>query len=230
MNSRSERHEVAIVDCGVGNLFSVERACEAVGMPALITSDRGEILSSRLVILPGVGAFGDAMATLRRLDLVEVLRDVADSGTMLVGICLGLQLLMSESEEFGLHKGLGIIQGSVRPLDGRMAGDRRLKVPQVGWNAVEPARTWSATPLEGVPPGEHFYFVHSFYVQPQDDSVVVSRTTYGDTTFCSSVAKNRVFACQFHPERSGPVGLRMYGAMRDLSGITNKRERVDVES
>lgn len=219
---------VAIVDYRMGNLYSVRRACEAAGMMAIITSDRNEILSAPLVILPGVGAFGDAMATLHELDLVSVIRDVANSGTALVGICLGLQLLMTESEEFGQHGGLDLIPGTVRRLDGRTSGSGRLKVPEIGWNSVAPVRSWEGTPLQPVPPQTHMYFVHSYYVLPAADDFILSHTSYGATTFCSSVQKKNVFACQFHPERSGPTGLKMYEAMRELAGISPKREILDA--
>lgn len=220
--------DVAIVDYRMGNLYSVLRACEAVGMSARITSERTEILSASLVILPGVGAFGDAMTTLHQLDLVSVIRDVADSGTALVGICLGLQLLMTNSEEFGRHRGLDIISGTVQRLDGLISGTDRLKVPEIGWNSVAPAKTWEGTPLRYVPPQTHMYFVHSYYVVPDAEEVVLSNTTYGATTFCSSINVKNVFACQFHPERSGQMGLNMYEAMRELAGISPKREILDV--
>ena len=203
---------VAIVDYGLGNLHSVQLACEHVGLAARITSDRREVLDADAVILPGVGAFGDAMGTLNRLDLVGVLRDVAASGKPLFGICLGLQLLMESSEEFGQHQGLGIIKGRVVPLGEPRENGRRLKVPQVGWNGVQKPATvdWSETPLRDIATNEMFYFVHSFVVVPEDEGVVCSTTAYGDVDFCSSVRYGNVFACQFHPERSGERGLTVY--------------------
>ena len=208
--------QVAIVDYGLGNLFSVEQACRAVGLGATITHDPRVIARADAVVLPGVGAFGDAMATLRRLDLVSVLQETPASGRPLFGICLGVQLLMSESHEFGRHKGLGLIAGEVVPLTGASEGGRRVKVPQVGWNRVHAhggpaAERWAGTPLEGMSDGEFMYFVHSFVVVPEDESVTLSTTTYGDTEFCSSVQVGRIFACQFHPERSGLRGLGVYG-------------------
>jgi len=221
-----EQSYVAIIDYGMGNLFSVQRACAQVGRRGMITSSREELLASEAVILPGVGAFGDAMATLRRLDLVSVLRDIAASGKPLVGICLGMQLLMSESEEFGRHRGLGIIHGDVVRLQPSIADGRTLKVPQVGWNHVVPTdgATWTDSFLDGVMDGEFMYFVHSFYPRPIDPHVRCSLTTYGPTTFCSSLCRGNVFACQFHPERSGPQGLRIYRnlaahVLRTLEGI-----------
>lgn len=219
---------VAIVDYGLGNLFSVLHACRHVGMKAKLTSSRSEILDARAVILPGVGAFGDAMATLRRLDLVEALRDIAAEGTPFLGICLGLQLLMSESHEFGLHQGLGIIPGEVVRLQTSQTDGRTLKVPQVGWNAIQ-GGPWENTLLKGLTNGEAMYFVHSFYVKPAESEVVLSRTRYGPTEFCSSLGRGNLFACQFHPERSGPAGLRIYENLLSKLDALSPREESDVE-
>jgi glutamine amidotransferase len=211
----------AIVDFGLGNLFSVRQACEHVGMTASITPDAEQVANADLVILPGVGAYKDAMDTLRNLGLVSVLRDYAESGRPLIGICLGMQLMMSVSHEFGTHEGLDLIQGEVlrfQPHD--LPNDRRLKVPQVGWNTITPAQedtSWPGTYLEGLEPDTHMYFVHSYYVVPQDESVTLSKTTYGNTEFCSSLQRGNVFACQFHPERSGREGLRMYANFARLA-------------
>lgn len=219
----------------MGNLFSVKQACEYVGLTAVITSSRQDIGRSAALILPGVGAFGDAMDTLARLDLVEVLRDVAASPKPLLGICLGMQLLMSESSEFGKHSGLGIIEGEVVPLQNSVEGTSTLKVPQVGWNRIHvpgsgqnqigPGLTdsnwtinpdWKSPLLRGIPDGEYFYFVHSFFAQPADEAVIVSTTPYGPNKFCSSLRLNNIFGCQFHPERSGPGGLKMYRNLAEL--------------
>lgn len=205
-----QNNKVAIVDYGLGNLFSVKHACEHVGLTAVVTADVPEIMSADAVILPGVGAFGDAMQALKQLDLVHPLRDIARSRKPLVGICLGMQLLMTESDEFGRHQGLGIIDGAVR----RLEPGGTLKVPQVGWNRIfkpEGDRIdWSDTPLAGVPEGLFVYFVHSFYIIPEDAGVVLSVSSYGDITFCSSLKRANIFACQFHPERSGTGGLSIY--------------------
>ncbi|KGM44400.1 hypothetical protein JY97_00940 [Alkalispirochaeta odontotermitis] len=204
---------VAILDHGLGNLFSVRQACSVVGLDAVITSDKAQIQNADAVILPGVGAFGQAMHTLHRLDLVNVLRDLADSGQPLIGICLGLQLLMSESYEFGCHKGLDIIQGSVRRFDGPKTGERMLKVPHTGWNRIHlsgSVDSWSGTLLEGIAPEAYMYFVHSYIVEPEDQDVILGRSRYGDIDFCSAVQQKNVCAFQFHPERSGPGGIHMY--------------------
>ena len=213
---------IAVVDYGLGNLFSVKHACEHEGMEAFVTSSKADILGADGVILPGVGAFGDAMTALQRLDLVGPLREVAAGTRPLVGICLGIQLLMDESFEFGCHEGLGIIPGSVVRLDPLCEGDRELKVPQVGWNGVHPTRSWEGTLLEGLGDGEPMYFVHSFVVQPRTQNVVLSTTRYGQQEFCSSLALGSVFACQFHPERSGRQGLKVYANLKKVAEFIRK--------
>ncbi len=202
---------VAIVDYGLGNLYSVKQACAHVGLDAVITSAKRDLLEADAVILPGVGAFGDAMATLRRLDLVSVLQDIATTNKPLVGICLGIQLLMTESFEFGQHKGLGIIEGTVVRLSELVESERALKIPHVGWNRIHHLpKSWQDTLLEGLCDGAYMYFVHSFIVWPQNEDVIISKTRYGDTEFCSSLQYKNVFACQFHPERSALTGIRIY--------------------
>ncbi len=202
--------KVAIVDFGLGNLYSVARACAQVGLSASITSARAEVLGAEAVILPGVGAFGDAMANLRALDLLAVLQEVAFSGKPLLGICLGMQLLLSESQEFGHHQGLGLIEGQVLRLENSGPGAETVKVPQVGWNRLEQARPWQGSWLQGLAENEFMYFVHSFYCAPADPEVVLAQASYGPNRFCAALKKGNVQACQFHPERSGPAGLDMY--------------------
>lgn len=204
---------VAIVDYGLGNLFSVKQACTFVGLNSIITNSKKDILDADAAILPGVGAYGDAMLTLHRLDLVSVLHDIAESPKPLFGICLGLQLLMTESYEFGHHKGLGIIEGPVIRFDAPKEKERILKVPQIGWNRIFPPANglrWHGTLLDGIDEGEYMYFVHSYIVQPQESNVILSTSRYGQIEFCSSIQHRNVFACQFHPERSGTKGLQIY--------------------
>ena len=241
---------VAVVDYGLGNLFSVKHACERVGMQASVTASRNELLNADGILLPGVGAFGDAMQCLERLKLVDVLREAAALGKPLVGICLGMQLLMSESSEFGRHRGLNLLEGEVVRFEQPRGPRGVLKVPQVGWNRVrrpitdaskscaaqplapgpslarkEGSRTgqtsaslargetkdiWSGTPLDGLADGTSMYFVHSFYVKPRRRDAVLSLTRYGDVEFCSAVRRGNVLGFQFHPERSGQAGLRLY--------------------
>jgi imidazole glycerol-phosphate synthase subunit HisH len=214
---------VAIVDYGMGNLFSVKHACERVGINASITSSKAEIERAKAIILPGVGAFGDAMAVLARLDLVGLLCDSAASGKPFIGICLGMHLLMSEGYEFGHHRGLNIIEGSVVRLEEPVGMDGRvLKVPEVQWNRVERpksesgGRPWEGTMLNGIHDSEYMYFVHSYYAKPKHERHVLSWTTYGNIHYCSSVSAANVFACQFHPERSGGRGLVIYRNLASL--------------
>lgn len=206
---------VGIVDYGVGNLYSIKQAWEHSGLLPLVTSDRSALEGADAVLLPGVGAFGDAMQALNERDLVPVLQDLAAAGKPLLGICLGLQLLFTESHEFGTHAGLDLIPGTVERLPG--GDDHRLKVPLVGWNAIQHGNhAWEGTPLEGVEEGTYLYFVHSYYVRPEDPEVVLTTSRFGDTTFCSSIQRANIFACQFHPERSGPLGLGIYRQMAAL--------------
>ena len=193
---------IAIVDYGLGNLKSVKSALDRLGEEAAITSDAAEILAADGVIFPGVGAFHRAMQNLDGLGLVGTLRQVAASGKPFLGICLGLQLLFTESSEHGQHEGLGVIPGQVV----RFQVD--LKVPHMGWNEVCQA---AASPLfEGIDDRRFFYFAHSYYAVPAEAGVVIGTTDYG-LSYASAVQKGNVFATQFHPEKSGPTGLRMLG-------------------
>jgi glutamine amidotransferase len=209
--------KVAIIDYGMGNLFSVKHACEHEGMRAIITSDSRKITSADAVILPGVGAFGDAIKALKKLDLVGILKDIGESTKPLIGICLGMQLLMSESFEFGHHSGLGIIPGSVIKFSNSVENEI-LKVPLVGWKRVyknkDSKTSWDESLLHGLPDGIFMYFIHSYYVQPLDQRLSVGITSYAGVEFCSAINYQNIFACQFHPERSGSQGLKIY---RNLS-------------
>lgn len=192
---------IAIIDYGMGNLRSVSKAFEAVGHQAVVTRDPRVIGDASHVVLPGVGAFGECMANVERYGLAEPIRTAIQSGKPFLGICLGLQLLFTESEEYGTHKGLGIIPGRVRPFE----IDPTLKVPHMGWNQVNIQRP---CPLfEGITDGDHWYFVHSYFVDPVDRRIAATTTTYG-VPFVSSIWWNNVVACQFHPEKSQAVGLR----------------------
>jgi glutamine amidotransferase len=204
---------VAIVDHNLGNLFSVKNACARVGLHAVITSDSATIESAAAVILPGVGAFADAMDALRRLDLISVLHDIAQSQTPLFGVCLGVQLLMTESHEFGTHKGLGIIEGEVLPLGSMIPQGIGAKIPHIGWNRVKQTASWNDSPLEDVRDGDTMYFVHSYYVKPADPGIVLASTEYAGFEFCSVVRTGSIFACQFHPERSGERGIGIYRSL-----------------
>lgn len=218
--TQKETKKIAIVDYGMGNIFSVKHACEKLGAQVLLTTLKKDLLEADGVILPGVGSFGDAMRVLNQLDLVSVLRDIAVMGKPLMGICLGIQLLMTESYEFGCHPGLKIIEGSVIRFDNEKE-KRSLKVPHVGWNQIYSPQgcSWSNTPLSGINAGDFVYFVHSFYASLNDPNVVLSISQYGDTQFCSSLLSGNVLGCQFHPEKSGAVGLKILRQF--LQGCSN---------
>ena len=226
----SSQPKVAIVDYGMGNLFSVKHACDHVGIDAELTTSSEAVRAADAAIVPGVGAFGDAMSTLRTLGMVDALREVAEEGKPIFGICLGLQLLMTESYEFGTHPGLGLVEGTVEFFGEPHDGQRRLKVPQLGWNSLYRSGEgdpWADTWLRGQRDGVPMYFVHSYYVKPADDATRIATTRYGDVEFCSAVKYRNVFACQCHPERSGPDGLRVYEEFaRDL----RRRSGVEEES
>lgn len=204
--------DVTIIDYGVGNLFSVQRGLEHCGATVTVTSDHAKILSAPRVVLPGVGAFGNAMHELHRLGLVEVIRQLAQNKTPLLGICLGMQLLLDESEEFGITKGLGLIPGHVVPLpDHTVSGDRQ-KIPHIGWNALYPSdtsRDWGGTVLENTAAGDAVYFVHSFMALPTDPAHRIADCIYGDHKVAAAISNANVMGCQFHPEKSGEVGLKI---------------------
>jgi imidazole glycerol-phosphate synthase subunit HisH len=190
-----------IVDYGMNNLRSVERALAAVGGVPRISGDPDIVCRSSRLILPGVGAFGDAMRVLREAGLDRAICAAVGGGASLLGLCLGFQLLFRESEEFGTHQGLGLFPGRVRRLD-----EPGLHVPHVGWNQVEEIR---ADPLmEGISEGTYFYFVHSYFVEPEDESTILARTDYG-RRFCSIGRLGKICGAQFHPEKSQESGRRL---------------------
>jgi glutamine amidotransferase len=193
---------IAIIDYGMGNLRSVQKGFERVGFEAVVTRDLGQIQSARGVVLPGVGAFNACMENLGKLGLIEPIRDVVHRQKPFLGICLGFQLLFSESEEFGKQRGLELFPGKVVGF----RADENFKVPHMGWNRVE--KKHDSPFLEGISSGDYVYFVHSFHVVPDDPSIVTTTTDYR-APFVSSIATDRLFACQFHPEKSQELGLRI---------------------
>lgn len=193
---------IAIIDYGVGNLASVRNAFLRLGHEAVITGSSEQILQARRVVLPGVGAFADAMHNLCRLGLDDTVKKVVENETPFLGICLGLHLLFSQGEEHGVHPGLDIIRGRVIKFE----LPREYKVPHMGWNQVLPRE--GSRLFKGLPSGSHFYFVHSYYVLPEDDRFTAARSDYG-TEFVCAVEKNNIFATQFHPEKSGKLGLQL---------------------
>jgi glutamine amidotransferase len=211
--------DLAIVDYGMGNLFSVANACARVGAPARLASRPEELLSASGVILPGVGAMPDAMHALRETGLGAAIVEAAARGTPILGICLGLQLLMREGTEFERHAGLGLVDGDVVRLDGLDELGRPLRIPHLGWNAVHAARPWGATDLADVASGAGMYFVHSYHVRPADRAVVLAETRCGDAVFCSVVQTGSILACQFHPERSAALGLGIFRRFAARAGL-----------
>ena len=200
---------VVIVDYGIGNLFSVVGAVNAVGVDdPVVSSDISKIKSADRVILPGVGAFGDGMDNLRERDLVSVMQDRSASDRPTLGVCLGMQLLMDGSDEFGVHDGLGAIRGSVT----RFAPEIGMKIPLIGWERlIEPKKDmWKTSVLSELEGGTHMYFVHSYYVDPAEDSNVLATTRFGEFEFCSVVREGNTTGVQFHPERSGEDGIQIY--------------------
>lgn len=208
---------IAIIDYGMGNLRSVQKGFEKVGHKAIVTSDPATIMDASHVVLPGVGAFPDCMRNLDEKGLLDIVPKVINSGKPFLGICLGLQLLFTESEEFGIHKGLDIIKGRVVKFDfsAQSLEASHLKVPHMGWNTVAVKRRPPA--MEGIDEGAYFYFVHSYYVVPEDEKVVATTTAYG-VEFASSIWKDNLFATQFHPEKSQEKGLRILKNFGDIKG------------
>lgn len=205
---------ITIVDYQMGNLRSVQKAIERVGGQAAITSKADEIAQAEKLILPGVGAFGDAMAEIRRRDLAGPICDFIDSGRPFLGICLGLQLLFQRSFEHGEHEGLGVLEGDVV----RFELPASFKVPHMGWNAV--TKRSQAPILRDTSDGTHFYFVHSFHVRPADPSAVALTCDYGGE-FCAMVWRDNIYATQFHPEKSQADGLKLLQA---FNGLPNAAE------
>ena len=201
---------IAIIDYEMGNLRSVQKGFEKVGHSAIVTSDAAQIRSASRVVLPGVGAFEDAMDALKRRDLIEPILEQIQSGKPFLGICLGLQLLFEKGFEGGEHEGLGVLAGTVN----RFELPESYKVPHMGWNQIKIRQ--SAPILETIADGGYFYFVHSYFVAPSDDSCVALETDYG-VDFCSMIWRDNLYATQFHPEKSQELGLRILKNFAELS-------------
>lgn len=205
-NMAGNANFVGIVDYGMGNLFSIERVLNHLGYPCKISSDAAVLSKALKLILPGVGAFGDGMRNLRQRALDNFIKDYANSGRHILGICLGMQLLMAESEEFGIHQGLGLVPGKVMKLSEAGTGEHFYKIPHVGWSRINFRRS---VLLENIPSQAFVYFVHSYAVHADSPEEVIARTTYGNNDFCSVLGRGNIFGCQFHPEISGETGLRI---------------------
>ena len=204
------KKKVVIIDYKLGNLFSVKQACDDVGLNSSISSNKDIILDADALILPGVGAFSEAMKNLNNFGLSELIKIKLKSNTPLFGICLGLQLLFTKSEEFGNHNGLNIINGIIKKFP-KKNKNKKIKVPHVGWNTIYKSKmNWGLTPINNLKNHDYMYFVHSFYVKPNDNSCILTKTNYEGLEFCSSIKKSNIFACQFHPEKSGKHGIDIY--------------------
>jgi glutamine amidotransferase len=205
----------------MGNMFSVKRVCENVGMHVSITNKADAILKADALVLPGVGSFGVAMNNLRKLDLISPIFDFIATGKPFIGICLGMQLLMTESSEFGTHKGLNVISGSVARFPSQDWYGIKYKVPQVGWNRISKPLfsnlpdPWKKTPLHNIKDGEHMYFVHSYFVKPESKDSILTLTTYS-IPYASSIVKENVWGFQFHPEKSGNYGIKLFENLKNL--------------
>ncbi len=198
---------IAIIDYGVGNLFSLKSSLTSIGAEVTVTGDKNVIINADKIILPGVGAFGDAAKKLKETGLFEVIVSEAKNGKPLMGICLGMQLLFEKSFEFGEHEGLGLIKGEIRPLDEIL--DKSYKIPQIGWNSLDFTAKKSSL-FKYIKEGDFVYFVHSYYGANCSESVIAT-THYGEN-ITAAVESNNVFGCQFHPEKSGEVGLNILRA------------------
>lgn len=202
----------AIVDYGLGNLFSIDQACRHVGLDTIITASKEQIAAADALILPGVGAFGNAMEYLNQAELTPVIRSFIASGKPFMGICLGMQLLFSESEEFGIHKGLGLIKGKIVRFPVAGQDGHLLKVPQIQWNTIHQNNeaSWNNSPLRGLPENTYMHFVHSYYAVPDNKQDIISYSTYGGIRYASAVMQDNIVAFQYHPEKSGEPGLKIY--------------------
>ena len=201
---------VIIIDYQLGNLFSVKQACEAIGINAKISSKKDDLLNADALILPGVGAFNEAMNNLRNLNLDLAIIQKVNSGTPIFGICLGLQLLFTESEEFGAGRGLDLISGVIKRFP-ELFQNRKIRVPQIAWNTIYRLnQAWEKSALIELEENDFMYFIHSYFVEPQDKNCVLTLTNYDGIEFCSAINHHNIFATQFHPEKSADKGISIY--------------------
>lgn len=200
---------IAVIDYGVGNIKSICRALDKCGAEVCLTKERDEILSSDGVLLPGVGAFAHGMDKLISQGIDELLSEFSETGRPMLGICLGMQMLFDQSTEFGETLGLGLIPGKVQKLE--TLDEAHEKLPHVSWNEIKPSNyvDWEGTILNDIKDGEDMYFVHSYYVQPESDEDVLSKTIYSQFEYCSTVKHHNIYGCQFHPEKSASAGLKI---------------------
>jgi len=212
------KSSVTIVDYGVGNLFSVGRAFEYLGASVIIASTPSQIREARCLVLPGVGSFANGMDGLKQRGLPDPLREYAATDRPFLGICLGMQLLFDESEEFGRHQGLGLIPGRVRAIPATTSSGKQHKIPHIGWNALllpGSIPKWENTLLQGIEPGSSAYFVHSYTAWPEDNSDRLVDCDYDGCLISAAVRRGGIHGCQFHPEKSGLVGLQILANLID---------------
>lgn len=206
----SIKKKVIIIDYQLGNLFSVKQACDTIGIDAKISSDKEDVLNAEALILPGVGAFIEAMNNLKKFGLDVAIQEKVKNGTPIFGICLGQQLLFTESEEFGAGKGLDLISGVIKRFPEKLE-DRMIKVPHIAWNTIYKSKQdWTHSSLSELENNDFMYFIHSYYVKPANEDCILTKTNYDGVEFCSSILKNNIFATQFHPEKSANKGISIY--------------------
>jgi len=204
------KKNVIIIDYQLGNLFSVKQACDTIGINSKISSNREDVLNADALILPGVGAFIEAMNNLKKFGLDTAIQEKVKGGTPIFGICLGQQLLFTESEEFGAGKGLDLISGIIKRFPENFE-ERKIKVPHIAWNTIyKLEQDWDTTALKELKNNDFMYFIHSYYVKPQKDSCILTLTNYDGIEFCSAIKHKNIFATQFHPEKSAEKGISIY--------------------
>lgn len=210
--------KVTIIECDVGNLFSIQQAFRYWGAGTEIVRDTAKIKSAERLLLPGVGAFGDAMAEIDAYGGADAVREYAETGRPLMGICVGMQVLFSRGVEYGIHQGLGLLEGEVIPIPSKADDGSDVRLPHIAWNELrcpDPGR-WHSSVLAGVEPDSAVYFAHSFYAAPVDPGVVVADVRVGSTAVTAAVQRDNIVGCQFHPEKSGKVGLGVIKAFLEL--------------
>lgn len=207
---------VTVIDYGIGNLLSVQRAFEHCGADVLLTASPKMIEQAELLVLPGVGAFADGMDGLKERGLIEPIRNYAKANRPFLGICLGMQMMLEIGEEFGRHEGLGLIPGKVALIPNSGCDGRPHKIPHIGWNALMPASDWNDTILKGIEPGEAVYFVHSYTAVPLDSKYRLADCDYNGRVISAAIRFGNLYGCQFHPEKSGQIGLKIIDNFIDL--------------
>jgi imidazole glycerol-phosphate synthase subunit HisH len=208
--SDKSKNNVVIIDYGVGNLLSVMRGVEVCGVNSVVTNCPDEILNADRLILPGVGAFSDGMRGLSDKKLIEPIKEFVKKGRPFLGICLGMQMILDESHEFGINKGLGLIPGKVLSIPGKSVEGEKFKIPHIGWTSIRPgnnSKDWQNTILQNTKKEDSVYFVHSFYVLPKHEENTLASCNYAGKDLCAVINNENIYGCQFHPEKSGTVGI-----------------------